>query len=39
VDFPNEKPLFWNKAMEEISGYTFEDMKDKTQQQIMELLY
>ncbi|EKE28793.1 MAG: response regulator receiver modulated diguanylate cyclase [uncultured bacterium (gcode 4)] len=38
-DFPNEKPLFWNPAMEKISWYTHEEVKEMTQYEIMQLLY
>ncbi|EKE29339.1 MAG: diguanylate cyclase/phosphodiesterase [uncultured bacterium (gcode 4)] len=39
TEFPNEKPLFWNPAMEQISWYVFDDVKGMTQYEIMRLLY
>lgn len=38
-DFLKWIPLFWNPAMEKITWYKFEEIKDKTQLEIMELLY
>ena len=37
--FPNEKPKFWNPAMESLTWYSKEEVADLTQKDIMELLY
>lgn len=38
-DFPYETPLFWNPAMEKITWYKFDEVKNKTQKEIIELQY